>query len=203
MEQRSKEWFDARRGRITASRVIDILGQKALGQVGETYAQDLAIDIIFPDYDEESFVSADMQRGIDLEPLAFKWFERIMAKDFIEVETCGFFVKDNLGASPDGMVGDNAILEIKCPKPKAFVKVVSQNFVDPKYYAQMQCQMYCTDRQLGYYVNYLAINGEEKGHIIEVKRDEVLIEKMVQRAEECLEIRDRIIREYYGNFHAV
>jgi putative phage-type endonuclease len=197
MEQRTNEWYTARKGLVTASKVIDILGQKALGLTGEGYAADLALAVLFPDYEEDSYTSPDMQRGIDLEPLAFNWFSTKMAEEFTEVQNCGFYAVDNIiGASPDGFVGEDAVLEIKCPRPKAFLKVVTENYIDPKYYAQMQCQMYCTNRIKAYYVNYIIINGTEQGYTIEISRDEALIHKMLERAKETIEIRDRIINEY-------
>jgi hypothetical protein len=58
--------------------------------------------------------------------------------------------------------------------------------------------MYCTNRIKAYYVNYIIINGTEQGYIIEISRDEALIQKMLERAKETIEIRDRIVNEYYS-----
>ena len=96
-----------------------------------------------------------MQRGVEQEPLAFEKFKSIVSLDFLEVETCGFFKdSEHVGASPDGLVSDDAILEIKCPNSINFFKLVAKEEIDSKYYAQMQHQMYCTNRIKAYFFNY-------------------------------------------------
>lgn len=197
MEQRTQEWFDARKMKFTASRINELLGVKGLGLTGESYARDVAQEYFFDK--EEMFVSNDMQRGIDLEPMAFDFIKQKFEKDFISVENCGFFAVGEMGASPDGLIGDDAILEIKCPKQAKFLEVVETNKVDKKYYDQMQCQMYCTNRKKAYYLNYCIIDGIEYGHLIEVERDEERIKLMIERVGQAVIIRDQIIENIKAN----
>lgn len=153
--QRSDEWIEQRRGKFSASEIYKILGIKGLGETGKSYAIEKAIEQLYGKF-EESFISYDMQHGIDTEPLAFAKFKELKGLDFLEVTNCGFFEYcENSGASPDGLVSDNAILEIKCPKSTTFFKLVATNEIDQKYYAQMQMQMLCTDAIKGYFFNYL------------------------------------------------
>lgn len=197
MEQRTQEWFDARKGKFTASRISELLGVKGLGLTGEGYARDVAQEYFFDR--EEMFISPDMQRGIDLEPMAFEFVKNHFEKDFITVENCGFFSIGEVGASPDGLIGDDAILEIKCPRQSKFLEVVETNAVDKKYYDQMQCQMLCTGRKKAYYVVYCIIEGVEYAHMIEVERDEARIELIKKRVEEAVIIRDQIIEKIKAN----
>ena len=116
--------------------------------------------------------------------------------EFLEVTNCGFFDNcDHSGASPDGLVSDDAILEIKCPKSSTFFKLVATNEVDAKYYAQMQMQMMSTNRNKAYFFNYLIHEGTEYYHEIIVERDEVMIEKIKERLQEVIEIKTEYINK--------
>ncbi len=171
-----------------------MLGIKALGLTGEGYAMEMAIDEVFGR--EEGFTSFDMQRGIELEPLAFNNFKEKKALEFIDVQNCGFFPYcENSGASPDGLVGEDAILEIKCPTRKTFFKLKLTNEIDSKYFAQMQMQMLSTGREKGYFFNYIIIDGVEHTHEIEVERCEVTIEKIKTRLIEAIEIKNKFINK--------
>ena len=141
MLQRSDEWFDARKGRFTASEIYKLLGVKGLGETGKSYIFEKAVEEVFGLDEEDTFVSFDMQRGIDLEPLAFNKFQEIKALDFMEVEQCGFIeFHKSTGSSPDGLVDIEAVLEIKCPTRSTFFKLVATNEIDQKYFYQMQHQ---------------------------------------------------------------
>ena len=187
--QRTESWLKDRYGKFTASEIIKLLGIKALGETGKTYAIEKAIQELYGDF-EENYISYDMQVGIDTEPLAFSKFQELKGLEFLEVEKCGFFTyKQHAGASPDGLVSDNAILEIKCPKSTTFFKLVATNEIDSKYYAQMQMQMLCTNTNKAYFFNYLVHDGTEYYHEIIVERDEVIIEKIKERLKEAIEIK--------------
>jgi len=113
IEQRSEEWRKQRLGRFSASEIYKLMGKASLGETGKSYAIDKAIEQLYGEVDE-NFVSYDMERGIELEPLAFAKFKELMSLRFIEVENCGFFnLLNDAGASPDGLVGNKAVLEIK------------------------------------------------------------------------------------------
>lgn len=191
-EQRSEEWFEERLGKFTASRISDLLGVKALGLTGEGYAMEMAIEEVYGK--EDSFMSYDMQRGTELEPLAFNKFKELKELQFISVENCGFFKHcENSGASPDGLVGDDAVLEIKCPTRKTFFKLKLTNEIDPKYFAQMQMQMLSTGRKKAYFFNYIIIDGIEYTHEIEVERCGVTIARIKERLEQAIEIKKQYV----------
>ena len=194
MEQRSESWYNARLGKFTASEIYKLMGVRGLGETGKNYAIEKAIEHLFGK-NEETFVSYDMQRGIELEPLAFNKFKDIMDLNFIGVENCGFLnICDNSGASPDGLVNNNDILEIKCPKNETFFKLVATNEIDIKYLYQMQMQMLASKGEKAYFFNYIIIDGEEYYHTIEVERDELIIELMQKRILEASEIKKEYIK---------
>lgn len=198
MEQRTTEWHNARLGLFTASEIHKLMGIKGLGETGKSYAFEKAIEELFGLFDE-NFVSFDMQRGIDLEPLAFDKFCQLKSMQFLEVETCGFFSNEFHGASPDGLVSDDAVLEIKCPKANTFFKLVSDNEIDKKYYYQMQHQMMCTGRNKAYFFNYLVHEGKEYWHEIIVERDENVCSLICERIAEANKIKQEYIEKINNN----
>lgn len=202
MLQRSNEWFDARKGRFTASNIHKLLGVKGLGETGKSYAFEKAIEEVFGLDEEDSFISFDMQRGVTLEPLAFRKFKELKELEFVEVQEATFFSYGlDAGASPDGLVGSNEILEIKCPRPTKFFNLVAKGIeaIDKEYLYQMQMQMLCTNSVKAYFFNYILFNGLEMWHEIEVQRDEKIIELIKERISEASELKKHYICELNKN----
>jgi exodeoxyribonuclease (lambda-induced) len=194
-EQRSDDWKIERYGKFSASEIYKLLGIKGLGQTGKNYAIEKAIEELYGEM-EENFISYDMQRGIELEPLAFAKFKELKELEFLNVENCSFFkLNDDAGASPDGLVSDDAVLEIKCPKSTTFFELVATNEIDSKYYAQMQMQMLCTNRNKAYFFNYLIHEGTEYHHEIIIERDDKMIELIKERLTEATEIKKEYINK--------
>jgi len=196
MEQRSSEWFAARLGRFTASNISDLLGVKGLGLTGETLCLKKASEIVFGRDEDEDFESYDMKRGNDLEPFAFRCFSEQKSLDFINVEQACFFpYRENAGASPDGLVGNDAILEIKCPRPDKFFKICVKGIdaVDNKYIDQMQMQMLCTNSVRCHFFNFIIFNGKEISDEIIVERDENRIDFIKERIIEAVVLRDSFV----------
>lgn len=201
-KQRSENWYNERLGRFTASEIINLLGVRGLGQTGETYCFEKACEIVFGIDEEENFVSADMQRGINLEPIAFRKFKELKELEFMEVKESYFFpYGENAGASPDGLVNQTGILEIKCPRSKKFFRLVAEGEkeIDPKYYAQMQMQMLCSNSDTAYFFNYIIFKGVEMWHEIVVKRDDEMIAKIKDRLIEATKLRDEYVQYLITN----
>ena len=214
VEQRSDEWFALRNGRTTASKVSSILGEletkkglpnkKTVGAI-KTYAIEKVKELLFER--EESFISNDMKRGIELEPLAFRKFSSIMNAEFMDTRESGFFTHGpDAGCSPDGLVLDldgelHACLEIKCPGKSKYLELVTYGLevIDSVYYDQMQMQMLCVGVDLCYFINYIINNGEEFIHVIEVKRDQERIGLIRERIKMVAEKRDEILKSYKQN----
>lgn len=201
MLQRSLDWFKIRESRFTASDIIRLLGKEGLkmtNQSIELYAFEKAVEELYGKDEEETFVSFDMMRGIEQEPLAFQKFKDIKELDFIEVKECSFFpYGSHAGASPDGLVGETGILEIKNPKRVKFFKQIVEGIegIDAKYIAQMQMQMLCTNSDHGYFFNYLIDNGQEFWHEIFVPRDEAMIDLIKSRLDIAIELKNDFIEK--------
>jgi putative phage-type endonuclease len=202
MKQRSKEWFAVREGRFTASRIGELLGIKGLGLTGENYAFEKACELVYGIDEEENFETFDMKRGTELEPIAFRKFKELKEFDFLDVKEATFFpLGDSAGASPDGLVNEDAILEIKCPRSTKFFKLVAQgkDAIDKSYLDQMQMQMLCTKSEHCHFFNYIIFKGKEMWHEIIIERDEERIELIKKRIQEATILRDEFVSYLTSN----
>lgn len=156
MEQQSEEWFSARLGKVTASRVKDVMAQGRGGAPSATrknYMMELLCQRLTGQRDE-GFTSAAMQRGTDLEPVARSAYE--IDKGVMVVET-GLISHPRItgfAASPDGLVGIDGMLEIKCPLTATHIAVMQSGRHDTQYEWQMLAQMACADRDWVDFVSF-------------------------------------------------
>ena len=155
MDQGSDAWFEARMGKVTASRVADILAKTKSGYSAsrDNYLAQLVCERLTGQR-EEFFTSAAMQHGTDTEPLARAAYESL--KDVL-VDEVGFVPHPSIimaGASPDGLVGDNGLLEIKCPNTATHIAFLLDGKIPLKYQLQMAWQMACCGRQWVDYASF-------------------------------------------------
>ena len=155
MEQGTPEWFTARLGKVTASRVADVIATTKSGYSAsrDNYMAQLICERL-TNQQAESFTNAAMQWGTDNEPLARAAYE---AKTDCLVDEVGFIVHPTIklsGASPDGLVGLFGMLEIKCPNTATHLDTLISQNVPTKYITQMQWQMLCSQRQWCDFVSF-------------------------------------------------
>ena len=153
MEQRSEEWFQARLGKVTASRVADVLAKIKSGESASrrNYKIQLVSERLTGEK-QETYVNQAMQDGIDREQFARDRY----VKQFGEVEEVGFVKHPTLeaGASPDGLVGTDGIIEIKCPMGSTHTETLMTQEVPSKYVPQIQFQLLVTGRKWCDFVSY-------------------------------------------------
>ena len=147
-EQRTDDWFAARLGKVTASRVADVIAKTKTGYSAsrENYMAQLVVERL-TQTKADSYTNSAMQWGTDQEPFARAAYE---AAQGVMVEEVGFIPHPTIewaGASPDGLVGDDGLVEIKCPNTASMIEVLLTQKVPQKYFTQMQFQMACTGRQ--------------------------------------------------------
>jgi len=146
MEQRTEEWFNARKGRVTGSAVGAILDLDP-NRTRDDVLRDMVREYHGAPREFQGNIAT--QWGVTHEDEARDDFCRFTGTDVVSASFCIHSNINWLGASPDGFVGDDAVLEIKCPfglrdkKPPVPFKTAKEQ---PHYYAQMQVQMYVTDR---------------------------------------------------------
>ena len=179
MEQRTEDWFSARLGKVTASSLYKVLAKTKTGNGADrgNYMTQLVLERVTGSK-AESYTKASMQWGIDQEPFARAAYE---ASRGVLVDEVGFIPHPTIeasGASPDGLVGDDGMVEIKCPDSKTALECwLSDNPVESKYFAQMQWQMRCADRSWCDYVVFDPRMPEKAQlFVTRVKRDDKWLE---------------------------
>lgn len=153
-EQRSDEWFAARLGRATGSRFGDIMARTRSGFAAsrKNYRAQLVIERLTGVCDE-TFTTTAMQWGTETEPVARLQYMLTTGND---VEETGFWIHDELqaGASPDGLIGEDGLLEIKCPNTATHIDTLTYKKLPKQYEAQVQGQMWITGRQWCDFVSF-------------------------------------------------
>ncbi len=146
--QLSEAWFAARRGKVTASRVGDVIAMTksgwGAGRAG--YMAELITEIL-TGKTFERFQSEAMGWGVEKEPDARNAY--MFFRD-VEVLPAEFILHPRIsesGASPDGLIGDDGLLEIKCPQTSTHIETLLNNTCSSRYITQMQWQMACTGRK--------------------------------------------------------
>jgi putative phage-type endonuclease len=155
MEQRTDEWYAARLGKVTASRVADVVAKtkSGYGASRANYMAELVCERL-TGARGEFYQNAAMVWGTEQEPAARAAYEA--ATGALVVET-GFVPHPTItmaGASPDGLVDDLGLIEIKAPSSATHIDTLIMGNVPSKYDTQMQWQMACTNRQWCDFVSY-------------------------------------------------
>jgi putative phage-type endonuclease len=146
--QGSPEWHAMRVGRVTASRVADIIRKTKSGYSTSraNYMAELVAEKL-TGIPAASFTNAAMQWGTEQEPNARAAYE---FKTACEVQLVAFVVHPIIrdsGASPDGLAGTDGLVEFKCPNTATHIETLLTGKIDPDYITQMQWQMACTGRK--------------------------------------------------------
>lgn len=157
MEQRSDEWFKARLGKVTASRISDVM-KKGRGNAESLqrikYKNELIAERFTQSFDD-SLTTRELRRGKELESYARDFYQ--LQEFNVEVKEVGFIPHPtikNSGASPDGLVNDDGLIEIKCPNTETHIDFLKTSKPKPEYILQMQWQMMCTGRMWCDFVSY-------------------------------------------------
>jgi putative phage-type endonuclease len=211
MEQRTEEWFKARLGKVTASRVADVLAKIKTGEAAarKNYKMELVVQRL-TGQQPESFINAAMEWGTATEPQARMAYE---ASREIFVQEVGFIdhpIIKGFGCSPDGIVEEMTInsggrsddglsfskglIEIKCPNTATHIETIIDEKVPSKYIPQMQCQMACTAAEWCDFVSFDPRVPEElQLFVVRVDRDEEYINQMEAEVRQFLsEVEDMV-----------
>ncbi len=180
MEQGTQEWFMARLGKVTASRVADIIAKTKSGYSTsrQNYLAQLVVERM-TQKPTETYSNAAMQWGTDTEPLARAAYE---IKHDLMVSEIGFVPHPSIamsGASPDGLVSNNGLIEIKCPNTATHIETLLNDTIKSEYKTQMQWQMACTGRLWTDFVSFDPRMPEKhQMKIIRVNRDDKTIQML-------------------------
>ena len=178
--QGSEEWKQLRLGKVTASRVADIIAKTKTGYSTSraNYLTELVLERVTGS-PADRFVNDAMRQGTELEPIARAAYE--FETDAV-VEQIAFATHPALpmcGASPDGLVGTDGLVEIKCPQPAAHLDTILTETIPAKYVTQMQWQMATLERQWCDFVSFNPLfPGSVRLFIKRVHRDDTTIREL-------------------------
>ena len=154
MEQRTPEWFARRLGKVTASRIADLMAKTKSGPAASraNYLAQLVTERL-TGRPTEGYESTAMAWGTEQEPNARAAYSARMG---VLVDEVGFVDHPTLaaGASPDGLVGETGLIEIKCPNTATMLEYIEDRAIPQKYRLQMQWQLAVTGRDWNDFVAY-------------------------------------------------
>jgi len=197
MEQRTQEWFEARLGKVTASRVADIVGKTKSGYKASraNYMAQLVCERL-TGRQGESYQNAAMVWGTEQEPAARGAYE---ARAGLLVQEVGFVSHPTIqdaGASPDGLIGEDGLVEIKCPNTATHIETMLEGVAPSHYNTQMQWQMACTERKWCDFVSFDPRMPENMQlFIYRVHRDAEIINELEREVEKFLSELDKKVRD--------
>jgi putative phage-type endonuclease len=173
LEQGTDEWLAARCGIVTASVVGQLITPKTVKPAANDYSRALTASLVaerITGYVEPTFPSRDMERGTLSEPIA----RDIYAEHYkVTVDQVGFMVREEsdwkLGYSPDGLVGDDGLIEIKAPRQKTHLATILADEVPLEYMAQVQAGLFVSGRKWADFISY---NGGMPLYVKRVLPDE-------------------------------
>ena len=182
MQQGTDAWHLARLGRVTASRIADVLATIKSGEAAAraNYRAELVAERLTGKR-QESYSNAAMQWGTETEPLARVWYE---SEAGVVVSETGFVEHPTIamsGASPDGLVAETGLVEIKCPNTQTHIETMLAKRLPPRYKPQIHWQMACTGREWCDFVSFDPRLPEQTQIFIKrVERDEKYIKETLE-----------------------
>lgn len=176
IEQGSEEWLALRFGWITASKFKDVIagGQ---GKTRMAYMRQLAAETITGER-IDSYSNEYMEWGTETEPQARAMYE---LENAVNVDQISFIKHDSIraGCSPDGLIGNDGLIEIKCPKTTTQIETFLSGKMPPSHKAQVQGQLWISEREWTDFVSFdPRINGSSSYFCVRVYRDEAYIKTL-------------------------
>jgi putative phage-type endonuclease len=175
--QGSPEWFLQRLGKVTASRLSDVVAKLKTGEAASRagYRAELVAERL-TGKQAESFSNSAMKWGTDCEPLARAAYEAETGVFVTETAMLPHPTIAMAGASPDGLVGANGQIEAKCPETKNHIDTILSGKAPAKYIPQMQWQMACTGRAWCDFISFdPRMPADMQLFVVRVLRDDDLI----------------------------
>ena len=160
MIQGTEEWLQERLGKVTASRISDVM-MKPTTAGYQNYRSELIVERL-TGKPAKTFTTAAMEHGTETEPQARAMYSLLEGLDVVEIGFAPHPTIEASGASPDGLVGDDGLVEIKCPQPTEHIRVLTGGAIKRPYALQMQWQMACTGRT---WCDFVTFNPDFPNHM--------------------------------------
>jgi len=190
-EQGTDEWLKVRLGKLTASNFSDVMA-KGTGKTRKDYMIKLATERL-TGLPEESYTNSSMQWGIEHEAEARAYYESLYGRT---VEQVGFVeMNEFVGCSPDGLVGEDGLIEIKCPKSSTHVANILDNRMQTCYTAQVQGQLWVSERKWCDWISFDPRVTSNPFFMVRVERDDKYIRVLQEETEQFIKELQEIIEK--------
>ncbi len=171
-QQSGDEWFAAKLGMVTSSRFSDVLNKKTGRGL---YMRKVAGERL-SGIREETYSNANMEAGIELEASARQYYEKL---NNCTVEQVGFIKRDDwVGSSPDGLVGTDGQIEIKCVIPSTQINTILKGKIPSEHIRQIQGQLFVSERKWCDFISFCPLLKMRPFFCIRIFRDEEYIENL-------------------------
>ena len=188
IEQGTVEWHMQRLGKVTASRIADVLSKGKSGESAsrKNYRTELLVQRL-TGLPGESFTNAAIEHGINTEPMARIAYEAEMGRFVNQIAFLDHPTIANYGCSPDGLVDKDGLIEIKCPNSSTHIDYLLDDKPPAKYVPQMQCQMAVTGRKWCDFVSFdPRLPDDLRLFVVRLERDQEYIEAMEAEVQKFL-----------------
>lgn len=200
MDQGTEQWLKARAGLVTASRISDVMA-KGTGATRATYRGQIVAERLTGN-PAQSFTNAAMDWGTETEPLARSAYELLHG---VMVDQVGIIHHPEIiysGASPDGLVGDDGLVEIKCPNTQTHIEYAVAGKAPAKYQNQILWQMECTGRNWCDFVSFdPRMPQDMRLFVVRYERDQARIDEIKAEVIKFLLEVDEVISKLNTVFH--
>ena len=189
ISQGTDEWKQLRLGKVTASRVSDVMSKIKTGESAgrKNYKMDLVVERL-TNTPTSSFTNSAMAWGTETEPLARMAYEAFTGEFVNQIAFCNHPTIEWFGCSPDGLVKSEGNLEIKCPNTSTHIDYLLAGVPPAKYVPQMQTQMACTGRLWTDFVSYdPRLPPELQLFVVRLDRDEAYIQQIEAEVKQILD----------------
>lgn len=197
MEQRSPEWYAARLGKVTASRVADVIAKTKSGYSASraNYMAELVCERL-TGRSGDFYQNAAMVWGTETEPMARSAYEAHSGNLVTETGLVLHSSISDAAASPDGLIDEDGLVEIKCPNTATHIDTLLDEKVPSKYVTQIMWQMACTGRKWCDFVSYDPRMPEHMQIFVKrVERDDEVIVELEREVEKFLSELDEKINK--------
>jgi len=201
MEQGTEEWLVLRLGKVTASKVKDVLTKgrgNAPSKTAETYMMELIAEKL-TGQSKPFFENDSMRWGTETEPQARSMYS--VNNDFVDVSEVAFIeYNEFIGVSPDGLIGDDGMLEVKCPNTTTQLKRALSDDYSADYKAQIQMQLWVADRKWCDFLSFDPRLDCAAGYLQQrVYRDEDYINEMKEKTDLFISKMNELLIKLKGN----
>lgn len=199
IDQGSDEWLELRRGMVTASTIGRLITPKTIKPAGNPDSRALIAELAaerIAGWSEPNYVNGDMQRGNDCEPIARDKYAEHYG---VDVTAMGFMVRDDwgfrFGYSPDGLVADDGLIEVKAPRMKTHIQTIISGEVPVEYMAQCQAGLIVSGRE---WVDFISFYGGLPMKTIRVQPEQRWVDAIRQASQDAELAIESMVNRYQG-----